>query len=161
MKRLNLGCGHDILDGYLNVDISPADNDVMEVDLNNLKLPFGDNEFDEILLSHILEHLDVNNLTFIQECHRILKPNGVLVVRVPVRDTCIQHTQQMFYSNYFRCLYMEGNSEGQSSQQVYMFKLRQFKRKRCSIREILWKIKQWIETFLYHEYEIHLEKKEV
>lgn len=51
-------------------------------DLNDLPLPFEDNYFDEIILSHIIEHLD-NVYTFLEEIHRILKPNGVVKITVP------------------------------------------------------------------------------
>ena len=51
-------------------------------DLNALPLPFEDNYFDEIILSHVIEHLD-NVYTFLEEIHRILKPDGVVNITVP------------------------------------------------------------------------------
>lgn len=51
-------------------------------DLNELPLPFEDNYFDEIILSHIIEHLD-NVYIFFEELHRILKPNGLVNIVVP------------------------------------------------------------------------------
>lgn len=51
-------------------------------DLNKLPLPFNDNYFDEILLSHVIGYLD-NISIFLEDIHRILKPNGKLHIIVP------------------------------------------------------------------------------
>ena len=51
-------------------------------DLNMLPLPFTNNYFDEIILSHIIEHMD-NVYPFFEEIHRVLKPNGVVDIVVP------------------------------------------------------------------------------
>lgn len=46
------------------------------------KLPFGDEEFDSVLLSDVLEHIP-NPWQLIGEIRRILKPGGVLMMNVP------------------------------------------------------------------------------
>ncbi len=51
-------------------------------DLETPPLPFPDNSFNIIIASHILEHI-VNFYPLMQDLHRILKPNGVLKVKVP------------------------------------------------------------------------------
>jgi SAM-dependent methyltransferase len=45
-------------------------------------LPFGDCRFDLVHLSHTLEHL-VDPRTVLGEAHRVLKPDGLLIVCVP------------------------------------------------------------------------------
>ncbi len=50
--------------------------------LNNLPLPFDDNYFDEIILSHIIEHLE-DVYVFFEEIHRILKPKSIVRIVVP------------------------------------------------------------------------------
>lgn len=80
--KLNLGCGKDIKEGWVNVDqhFAPGVNLVM--DIRELPLPFADNSIDEVLASHILEHcLYWEDIVF--DIHRILKPGGVLEIRVP------------------------------------------------------------------------------
>lgn len=72
--KLNLGCGTDKRDGYVNVD--------REVDLNKFPYPWKDNTADEILLMGVLDFLDTPSAV-IGECWRILKPNGKLVIGVP------------------------------------------------------------------------------
>jgi len=50
LDKLNLGCGTDIWEGYLNVDIVPFQGVDMVWDLNETPLPFKDDSFSEILL---------------------------------------------------------------------------------------------------------------
>lgn len=58
--RLNLGCGHVPLDGYLNVDrrALPGVDIVAEVD----QLPFAEGELAEICSAHLLEHFPLEQL---------------------------------------------------------------------------------------------------
>jgi SAM-dependent methyltransferase len=79
--RLNLGCGRDIRDGYVNVDSAPLPGIDLVYDLNDLPLPFEDAQFAEILCQDVLEHVDY--LPLMRELHRVLRPNGRLVVRSP------------------------------------------------------------------------------
>jgi hypothetical protein len=58
MKRLNLGAGVDIKQGYINTYITPGRGIDVVHDLNTFPYPFRDNEFDEILAYSILEHVD-------------------------------------------------------------------------------------------------------
>lgn len=43
---------------------------------------YRDNSFDAIVMSHVIEHVP-NPLVLIQECHRILRPEGRLIVVTP------------------------------------------------------------------------------
>ncbi len=56
--KLNMGCGKDILRGYINVDLRPLPGIDVAHDLNRFPYPFKDNTFDEIYCNNILEHLD-------------------------------------------------------------------------------------------------------
>ena len=46
------------------------------------KLPYEDGKFDAVVIVDMLEHLQ-DDLSFIEECHRVLKQSGYLVVNVP------------------------------------------------------------------------------
>jgi SAM-dependent methyltransferase len=47
-------------------------------------IPFADGVFDGVYHSHLLEHLDREVVPdFLKECHRVLKPGGILRVVVP------------------------------------------------------------------------------
>ncbi len=81
-KKLNLGCGESKKDGYVNLDWQPLTDAEIIHDLNKFPYPFADNELDLVEAYHILEHLDKVFLA-IKEIHRILKPGGQLLVKVP------------------------------------------------------------------------------
>ncbi|OGY93546.1 MAG: hypothetical protein A2406_02850 [Candidatus Komeilibacteria bacterium RIFOXYC1_FULL_37_11] len=81
-KKLNLGAGEDRQDGYINIDWNDLTKPDIKHNLNQFPYPFPDSHFDEILASHILEHLD-RPFQVMTELHRILKPNGHLIIKVP------------------------------------------------------------------------------
>ena len=63
--------------------IGQAQNKGLNVRLGNLEeQEYSDNRFDAITMSHVIEHVH-QPLSLLQECHRILKPGGKLVVVTP------------------------------------------------------------------------------
>jgi predicted SAM-dependent methyltransferase len=58
MKKLNLGCGKEILEGYTNLDAIKLEGTDVVYDLNKFPYPFADNYFDEILAKSVLEHFN-------------------------------------------------------------------------------------------------------
>ena len=82
--RVNLGCGADYLNGYINID---GDTNVkaeihMELDDVNVHIPLDDESVDYIYASHILEHIQyLPQLK--KELIRVLRPAGVILVLVP------------------------------------------------------------------------------
>ncbi len=81
-RKLNLGCGEDFKEGYVNVDFHSHVSIDVQHDLNSFPYPFEAASFDHILASHVLEHLD-RPFVVMKELHRILKPGGTLIVKVP------------------------------------------------------------------------------
>ena len=84
--KLNLGCGDKILDGWINIDKFDTFKVDIVHDLERIPYPFEDDSVDEILLSHVLEHLGQNPDTFnniIMELYRICKNNCVINIVVP------------------------------------------------------------------------------
>ena len=79
--KLNLGCGKTFLDGYINLDIVDYGGNKIH-DFNSFPYPFDDNTFDEILASHVLEHLNSFHDT-VSELYRISKPGAIIKVYVP------------------------------------------------------------------------------
>ena len=80
-KKLNLGCGVDSKEGWINLDSAAlAGVDVVH-DMEKLPLPFAAEVFDEILAQDVLEHLDY--IPLLKDIHRILKKGGTLRIRVP------------------------------------------------------------------------------
>lgn len=79
--KVNLGCGNFPKEGFINVDVnSPYAQ--MKWDLNYIPYPFEENSIDLIEADHVLEHLS-DPFKVMKELHRILKPNGLLLIRVP------------------------------------------------------------------------------
>ncbi len=80
---VNLGCGPRVHPRWVNMDLVPLHELVKPVNLSE-PLPFADRSVDVIYHSHVLEHLSrVQGNQFIRECHRILRPDGILRVVVP------------------------------------------------------------------------------
>lgn len=81
--KLNLGCGNDYREGWINVDNGNCRRDLHH-DLEVLPLPFGDNEVSHIALQHVLEHIDKHNfINFLRELHRICKPGALIHIECP------------------------------------------------------------------------------
>ena len=101
--RLNLGCGTDIREGFINIDLIDAAD--LQIDLETIgqfvpddnqnavygkptsgkvkKLPYPDGSVELTLCSHILEHLH-NFKDLMNELHRVTKSGGVVTVFVPI-----------------------------------------------------------------------------
>lgn len=79
--KFNMGCGSDLIDGYLNVDKYKKDVDIKD-DLFNLKLP--QDCADEILASHIIEHVYYMQAPeLLKLWFNALKPGGKLILELP------------------------------------------------------------------------------
>lgn len=104
--RLNLGCGSQVPENWINVDYSFGARFVKfpffrrlnkrlrifnldwndDIYTHNLKkkFPWENNTVDVIYCSHTLEHFSrEEGLFFIKECHRVLKKNGIFRIVVP------------------------------------------------------------------------------
>lgn len=85
--KLNLGCGKDIRNPeiWINHDISHHDNAIMAVhDLNITPWRWPNNSFTEIAALSVFEHLKLTLIESLNECWRIIKPEGVLVLKYPL-----------------------------------------------------------------------------
>lgn len=81
--KLNLGCGNEILDGYINVDrYNNTGNVDLSCDLGSL--PFPDESVDEIYTSHVFEHIGINDIYAVMtEWRRVLRNKGRLKMYLP------------------------------------------------------------------------------
>ena len=64
LLRLNLGCGVNKMNGYVNVDKFDEGEPDMVMDLEQTPWQFPDNSVEEIMLNHTLEHLGKDAQTF-------------------------------------------------------------------------------------------------
>ena len=80
---VNLGCGSHYRKGWLNFDLYPASNEVVQANIIQ-GVPLHDGAADFVYHSHVLEHLKrEDGEQFLRECYRILKPGGILRIAVP------------------------------------------------------------------------------
>lgn len=82
LKKLNIGCGHDVMDGWVNCDVSPLPGVDVCHDLGQFPWPFLDNSFDEIHAANVLEHLP-DLIQTLEEVHRIAAPGAKIYFSVP------------------------------------------------------------------------------
>jgi SAM-dependent methyltransferase len=97
--KLHLGCGGIRWEDFINVDLHPHDALVQDssrngcvadvfADMESLGLP--DNSVDEIFTSHTIDHFTrwaaIDMLT---DWHRMLKPDGRLVIEVADFNRCL------------------------------------------------------------------------
>jgi len=93
--KLAFGTGHIDMhkQGYINVDIRSFPHIDVQCDLSK-KLPLKDDYADEILAHSLLEHFPMgdydniarpyaNTIRILKEWIRVLKPEGVLILKVP------------------------------------------------------------------------------
>ncbi len=80
-RKLHLGCGTDIKEGWVNLDIANIPGVDVVHNIDDLPLPFPDNSFDEVLCQFILEH--VTWIPILRDIHRTLAPGGKLHISVP------------------------------------------------------------------------------
>jgi len=91
MTRLNLGCGYDIREGYINIDKWKTHETVMEVNLDLNILPFKTDDVEEILMLHIFEHLK-EPMEFLKEMYRVSKNGAKWIIEVPYVTNTYQGT---------------------------------------------------------------------
>jgi len=81
---VNLGCGNDYIDGWINIDADPdMKPDILcNLDMEHVNIPLPDNSMDLVYAMHILEHIRYLPELKRELC-RILKPGGEIWVSVP------------------------------------------------------------------------------
>lgn len=99
MKKLNLGCGSDIKEGFINLDFIRGPGVDLVHDLTNT-LPFEDGSVDYILASDVLEHFPrAKYKRILKDWIRTLRSGGEIHVRVPNMEfICEKLYKQMLSS---------------------------------------------------------------
>ncbi len=108
--KLNIGCGRDYREGWINIDIShevKADayldirKDLLRSDKESVYETrdslVWDQAISEIYISGVLEQILENEhlIHAMNECHRVLKPKGKMTVIVPNARFAIAHQDPM------------------------------------------------------------------
>ena len=86
MRRLNLGCGSNLKEGYINVDWRKEvlNSNYICLVANALNLPFKNGTIIEVFLRHVWEHFNLEETKIlIREIKRILCKRGILRIITP------------------------------------------------------------------------------
>lgn len=80
--KLNAGCGHNYIDGWVNIDINPSLKTDAIMSIHDLD--FKDEIFDEIRAIHVIEHIGFfKSKYFLSEAYRTLCDGGILILETP------------------------------------------------------------------------------
>ncbi len=82
--KLHLGCGGNLLDGWLNSDLAPRSAHIMRLDAGR-RFPFADGTFAYVYGEHMIGSLPFHRVpAMLGECLRVLAPGGK--VRITTLD---------------------------------------------------------------------------
>jgi predicted SAM-dependent methyltransferase len=89
IKKIQIGCGTNVLEGWLNTDLKISDQ-ILYLDAGE-KFQLESDSFDFVYSEHLFEHLKVGQqLNMLTESYRILKKGGVLRIATPSIDFLFQ-----------------------------------------------------------------------
>lgn len=105
--RINLGCGFDYREGWINVD-RYAERADKRFDLFRPPYPFKANSVDYVFAEQIMEHVpprigdEDGLLVVLAELHRILRPGGLLSVGVPYAGSLNDYENPTHYRRFVK-----------------------------------------------------------
>ena len=80
--KLHIGSGLNYKEGWLNADKFDSGADIYLDGYQ--RMPFKDKTFNYLYSEHTLEHMKITKVQFfLEECMRVLKPNGIFRITVP------------------------------------------------------------------------------
>lgn len=127
MTKINIGCGRDYREGWINIDFSHDCKADYYRDIGEDTLRESDESADLVYISGVLEQIGPNEnlIHALNECWRVLKPGGQIVIVVPNARHAIAHRDPMDIRkftpatfNYF----VDGFQEYRDYGSVYGFK---------------------------------------
>ena len=84
--KLNMGCGQNKIDGYLNIDKHIECKPDLQFDLEKFPWPFKNSEVNEVLFNHSLEHIGADTdvfLNIMKELYRVCNADAKIQINVP------------------------------------------------------------------------------
>ena len=83
--KLNLCCGDDVRDDYINIDVRKTKPNVLVLDLEkDLLRPFPSSSVEEVIAKDCIEHISWRRVEdLLRDIHRVLKCNGRVYIQVP------------------------------------------------------------------------------
>lgn len=156
-RLLNMGCGRDIRQAFVNADSKPLKGVQVVCDFSRSPWPFVDNAFDKVLAIHVFEHLP-NTVRAMEELHRITAPGAKTTIEVPHykhANAFKDPTHARFFTeesfDYFgkneRSYYTTARFRVASVQKIYDYHIDKYVRR--PFRRLL----PWVERYLDHTVE--------
>lgn len=129
MIKLNLGCGTDKKQGYINIDASKDVRPDQVWNLEKTPLPFKENSVEGILAFHILEHIH-NFIPLMHDLHRICKNEAVIKIKTPFYSSWGQFndpTHVRFFSPFTFDYFKKGGYSHQVNVKKDLFEVKKVK----------------------------------
>lgn len=82
MRKLNFGCGEDIMEGWDNIDVQKGLKITKSFDFDRFPYPIKEDTYDYVYSRSVLEHLEEPDKV-LNELWRICKPNAIIEIIVP------------------------------------------------------------------------------
>lgn len=127
--KINLGCGNDYKEGYVNLDSSKEVKPDKVWNLEKTPLPFKANSIAEVLAHHILEHIH-NFIPLMHDLYRICKGGAKIKIKTPFYSAWGQFndpTHVRFFSPFTFNYFKKGTYSHQVGAKKDMFKVKKVK----------------------------------
>ena len=98
-RKLNLGCGLNYREGWINVDNNNSYKTDRTCNLEKFPYPFKSNTFNKVYCGMILEHLN-KPAEVLKEIHRICKNGAKITIIVPHADSYANKTDLQHKNNF-------------------------------------------------------------
>jgi len=84
VAKLHIGCGNNVLAGWLNADYFPYREDILHLDATKPFCLLQDNSFEFVFSEHMIEHICYfDAVSMLRECHRVLRNGGRIRISTP------------------------------------------------------------------------------
>ena len=113
-NNLNLGCGYEYIDGWINVDLYTKSD--IKRDLNKIPWKLGKDRYDEVKMINVMEHLDISFYDCMHQIYFLSKKNALVEIEVPYCHSqsanSPEHIHRGYNLNAFEtlCLNIDQNS---------------------------------------------------
>jgi len=108
--KLHFGCGGNVLESWQNYD--------MDIDIRK-PLPFEANSAKRIFTEHMIEHVTHREAyRFLEECYRILEPQGVIRLSFPSAERIWNYRHMQISQDYSKWLAGCGVGDGSDKAKI-------------------------------------------
>jgi len=96
VRKLQIGSGYNMLEGWLNADFNPSTRQPGQIYLNAThRFPFPDESIDYVFSEHMIEHIWwPDGQTMLKESNRILRPGGRIRISTPNLESIVSLLDQ-------------------------------------------------------------------